>query len=178
MADARPTVTARAVEAVRQLATLVPAVLRTIRRLGALSAVAVTIVWVASLSLATPDGTAGLITRIAILLAALVPAGVLFLFAAGIDDLRELPKRYRELPADVRTGLTELRPPPGPSRRGKIRSLIALARTAIREREVLSPFAVVAAALRPATLLAAVVAALVAVLEIPIAAIVLVVLAI
>ncbi len=153
-------------------------VLRTIRRLGVLSSAAVTIVWVASLSLATPVGSTEWITRIVILVAALVPAGVLFLFAAGIDDLRDLPNRYRELPADVRTALTELRTPPGRRRRGAIRSLIALARTAIEAREVLSPFAIVTAALRPALLLAAVAAALVAILEIPVAAIVLLVLAI
>jgi hypothetical protein len=178
MADARPTVTARAVDALRRLAAIVPVVLRTIRRLGVLSSAAVTIVWVASLSLATPDGSTAWITRILILVAALVPGGVLFLFAAGIDDLRDLPNRYRELPADVRSGLTELRPPPGQGRRGAIRSLIALARTAIEAREALSPFAIVTAALRPALLLAAVAAAFVALLEIPIAAIVLLVLAI
>jgi hypothetical protein len=177
MADARPTVTARAVDALRRLAAIVPVVLRTIRRLGVLSSAAVTIVWVASLWVATPDGSTAWITRIVILFVALVPAGVLFLFAAGIDDLRELPSRYRELPADVRSGLSEWRPPPG-QRRGAIRSLISLARTAIEAREVLSPFAIVTAALRPALLLAAVAAALVALLEIPVAAIVLIVLAI
>jgi hypothetical protein len=178
MGDARPTVTARAVDALRRLAAIVPMVLRTIRRLGVLSSAAVTIVWIASLWLATPDGSTAWITRIVILFGALVPAGVLFLFAAGIDDLRELPNRYRELPADVRSGLSELRPPPGQRRRGAIRSLISLARTAIEAREVLSPFAIVTAALRPALLLAAVAAALVALLEIPGAAIVLIVLAI
>jgi hypothetical protein len=177
MADARATVTARAVDALRRLAVVVPVVLRTVRRLGGICAATVTVVWIASLSLATPQGSTAWITRTAILLAALVPVAVLFLFAAGIDDLRELPNRYRELPADVRTGLADLRPPLGKPRRGPVRSLIALARTAMEAREVLSPFAIAATALRPALLLASVVAALVALLEIPVAVVVLLVLA-
>ena len=168
---------ARTVEALRRLAAVVPVVLRAIRRLALVSAGAVALAWLASLVAATPDEATAWVTRVVILVVALAPAGVLLLFAAGIDGLRELPSRYRELPADVRTNLRDLRPPPGARRRGAVRSVFALATTVFAARDVLSPVAIVTAALRPALLLATLAAAVVATLEIPVAAIVVIVLA-
>jgi hypothetical protein len=103
----------------------------------------------------------------------LVPPGVLVLFVAGLRNLQELPKRARELPADVRARASELRERSSRTsgRRGLLGALVALfrlGRLVLGSREVLSPYAAITVALRPAILLAAVLAAVVAVIEVPV----------
>jgi hypothetical protein len=163
--------TERAVAVLRRALALADAVVDGLRWLAIVAVVAVGAAWVSAVAAAPPAGSGDWVARLLVLGLLLVPSGVLLVFLVGIRALRELPARYRELPADVRrqaTDLGDLRTPRRP-RRGLIGSVVGLARLVIGSRELLSPYAVVAAALRPAMLMAALFAALAAALEIPVA---------
>jgi hypothetical protein len=153
-------------------------VLRGLSTLAAVAAISVMAAWVVALAEAPPEDGNEWISRIVILAIALIPAGVLVLFVAGVEQLRELPKRARTLPADVRSQAAHLRDP-STRRRGPfatLAGLFGLAKVVFGSREVLSPYAAISAVLRPAILAAALFAALAAVIEIPTAVLVILVL--
>ncbi|HET9722521.1 MAG TPA: hypothetical protein VFR44_01620 [Actinomycetota bacterium] len=167
----------RAVAVLRRALTLASAVVDGLRWLAIAAVVAVAAAWLAAVAAAPPSDATDWVARVLVLGLLLVPSGVLLLFLLGIRALSEIPARYRELPADVRrqaAELGDLRTPARP-RRGLIGSVVGLARLVLGSRDLLTPYAVIAAALRPAMLVAAVLAAIVAALEIPVAALVLVV---
>lgn len=170
----------RAVAVLRRALVLLGAVVDGLRWLAIAAAVAVAAVWIAAVASAPPAEPVDWVSRLLVLGLLLVPSGVLFVFLLGIRALRELPARYRELPADVRRQAAELGDPRTPARprRGLFGSVVGLSRLVIGSRELLSPYAIVAAALRPAMLMATLLAALVAALEIPAAALVLLALAV
>ena len=168
----------RATNALRRVLAVAAHVLRGLSTLAAISAISVTAAWVVALAEAPPEDANEWISRIVILAIALIPAGVLVLFVAGVGQLRELPKRARTLPADVRSQAARLRDPytrpRGPF--GTLAALFGLAKVVFGSREVLSPYAAISAVLRPAILVAALFAAFAAVAEIPAAVLVILVL--
>jgi hypothetical protein len=92
---------------------------------------------------------------------------VLLVFLSGLRELARLPERARSLPADARAQLPS---PPGPDARGArglLAALYRLARLAWGSRDLLSPYAAVTIALRPAILVAALAATAAALLLIP-----------
>ena len=163
----------RAVEAVRRVVALLPSVVRAAETLAWVSAGVVLSVWVLCAVVAPPDGSLAWLTRSLLLLAGLAPAIVLKLFVSGVSELGELPERYRRFGADVRSGVADLRTHDDARRWGPVRSFVALARIAIGARDIVSPFAIVAAALRPALIVGALVAAVIALVEVPVAIVIL-----
>ena len=91
----------------------------------------------------------------------------------GIDDLTDLPGRYRQMGVHVGSQMGELRAPRDGRSRGILGPLIALARAAFGARDLLSPLTVATAALRPMLLLGALIAAMIALVEIPAAGVIL-----
>ena len=168
----------RAANALRRVLAVAARVLRGLSTLATIAAISVTTAWVVGLAEASPEDGNEWISRLVILAIALIPAGVLVLFVAGVRQLRELPKRARTLPADVRSQAAHLRDS-ATRRRGPFATLAALfglAKVVFGSREVLSPYAAISAVLRPAILVAALFAALAAVIEIPAAVLVILVL--
>ena len=168
----------RAANVLRRVLAIAARVLRGLRTLATVAAISVTAAWLVALADAPPEDTNEWISRVLVLAIALVPAGVLILFVAGVRQLRELPQRARSLPADVRSQATRLREP-STRQRGPLSTLVALfglAKLVFGSRDVLSPYAAIAAVLRPAILVAALLAALAAVIEIPAAVLVILVL--
>jgi hypothetical protein len=120
---------------------------------------------------------------VVVLTVLLAPSAVLLLFVAGLRDLSKLPERTRAMPADLRARALDLQDRarrPSPRRRilGVIVALFRLGRVVLGSREVLSPYAAVTIALRPAILVAAISAALAAAAELPGAVIALVVISV
>jgi hypothetical protein len=166
----------RAAVVLRRVLDITARVVRGLTVLAIAAAVFGTIAWIVWLIDSPPAETDEWIPRIVVLVVALAPPAILFLFLAGLRDLLELPDRARALPADVRARASELRERsrPRPDPRGVLGVLVALfrlGRLVLGSREVLSPYAAIAAALRPAILLAALVAGVAALIEIPVAAI-------
>lgn len=169
----------RSERATATLRRVLDIVARVVRGLSVLAKVAVAsgaLAWIAWLIDAPPAEADEWIPRIVVLAVALAPAAILFLFLAGLRELLELPVRARALPADVRARAAELRERAGgsPEPRGLLGALVALfrlGRLVLGSREVLTPYAAVTAALRPAILFAALLAAVAAIVEIPVAAI-------
>jgi hypothetical protein len=179
-ATAPPSRTERAAAVLRRILDVASGILRGLSLLAITAAVAVIGAWLAWILQDTPSAGSTWLGRCIMLAIALVPTGVLLLFVSGIRQLRELPERVRDLPADLRVQAADLR---ATSRRrepkgilGLLRSLFRLGRIVFGSRDLLSPYAAIAAALRPAILVAALFAALAAVVEIPVALITLVVL--
>ena len=168
----------RAANALRRVLAVAARVLRGLSTLATVAAISVTAAWVVALAEAPPEDANEWISRIVVLAIALIPAGVLVLFVAGVGQLRELPKRARTLPADVRSRAARLRDPytrpRGPF--GTLAALFGLAKVVFGSREVLSPYAAISAVLRPAILVAALFAAFAAAVEIPAAVLVILVL--
>jgi hypothetical protein len=167
----------RTVAVLRRALDLVGAVVRGVRWLAIVAAGAVFLAWGAAVAQDPPSASADWFARLVVLALLLVPSAVLTVFLLGVRELRELPARFRELPTDVREqarDLGDLRTSARP-RRGLIGSVIGLAKLVIGSRDLLTPYAVVAAALRPALLVATALAAIVALLEIPAALLVLIV---
>ncbi|HEU4354978.1 MAG TPA: hypothetical protein VFT27_05265 [Actinomycetota bacterium] len=167
----------RAVAVLRRALALARAVADGLRWLAIAAAIAVGAAWLASVVAAPPSEATDWLARVLVLGLLLVPSGVLLVFLLGVRALSEIPSRYRELPADVRRQAAELGDlrTPARTRRGPIGSVVGLARLVLGSRDLLTPYAVISAALRPAMLVAATLAAVVAALEIPVAALVLLV---
>jgi hypothetical protein len=136
---------------------------------AAVSAAGAWLTWIAT---DAPTGRDRWMARLVVLALLLVPPAVLAVFVAGLRELRALPARIRELPPDVRRHAADLRVR---SRRGRERrgllgmlgALVRLGRLVLGSRELLSPWAVVATALRPTVLIAAMLAAVAAIVEVP-----------
>ena len=114
---------------------------------------------------APPADSSEWVARLVVLAVLLIPSAVLLVFVAGLLELAKLPERFRELPTDVRTQTARTRTPRGV--RGLLTSLFRLTRLAWGSREVLSPYAAITVALRPAILLAAIGATAAAIVEVP-----------
>lgn len=169
----------RAEAVLRRIIALATGVMRVFTKLAVVAGASVATAWLVWLLEAVPADTAEWVVRLVVLVAVLVPPGILLLFVAGLREVLELPERLRGLPANVRSGVLEVRER---SRRtsdqrgvlGAVTALVRLGRIVLGSRELLSPYAVVAAALRPTILLAALLMAVVAAIEIPAAALVVV----
>ena len=177
-----PSRSERASAALRRVLWIAATVMRGLTILAVVAAGAVSVAWLASLAGLPPANANGWIARLVVLAALLAPPAVLLLFVAGLRDLRYLPDRVRALPADVQDRARHVRDranrvsqPKGVL--GAIVALLRLGREMLASRDALSPFGAVAIVLRPAMLLAALFAALAAVLEIPAAAVFLLLLA-
>jgi hypothetical protein len=173
----------RASATLRRVLEIASRVLRGLTLLAIAAAAAVLVVWLAWVADTPPSHTDAWLERVVVLAVLLAPSAVLLLFVAGLRDLAKLPERTRAMPADLRARARAL---PArarhPSRRsrilGVIVALFGLGRVVIGSREVLSPYAAVTIALRPAILVAAISAALAAAAELPGAVIALVVIAV
>jgi hypothetical protein len=157
----------RVTSQLRRAAEIARRVVKGLRSLAVVAAACVSLAWLVWLVDTPVDGTEGWFERIVALVVLLSPSAVLLVFVSGLRELARLPERARALPADVRAGLP---PPPGsesPGARGLLASLFRLASLAWSSRDVLSPYAAVTMALRPAILLAALAAAATALLEVP-----------
>jgi hypothetical protein len=171
-----PTRSERATAVLRRVLDIAARVVRGLRVLALAAAVSGGLAWIASVIDSPPAETDEWVPRIVILAVALAPPAILFLFLAGLRELLELPERARALPTDIRARAAKLRErsSPSPEPRGFLGGLVALVRLGrlvLSSREVLSPYAAISAALRPAMLLAALLAAVAALVEIPVAAI-------
>ena len=166
--------TERAAVALRRVLDIASSVLRGLTLLAIGSAAAVSVAWLVWVADAPPPRTDEWVVRVVVLVMLLAPAAVLFLFVAGLRDLGRLPERTRALPADLRDRARDLRAPPRGSQRrgilGVLASLVRLGRVVLGSRGALSPYTAVTIALRPAMLIASFFAALAAVVEIPAAA--------
>jgi hypothetical protein len=170
----------RATAAVRRVVELARVVARGIATLAVVTGVCVALAWGAWIASDTPSGANDWVARLVVLAIALSPPVVLGLFVAGLREVADLPRRVRELPPDLRAHVADVRTraaePRG--RIGMLRAVVRLGRLLVEARDVLSPYAIVSAVFRPALLLAAIVAAAVAVVEIPLALVVALVLAV
>ena len=173
--------TARASAALRRVFDIAARVVRGITLLAIASAAAVSVGWLVWAADTPASRTDEWVARVVLLAVLLIPAAVLLLFLAGVRDLVRLPERARALPADLRERARDGLEPLSASRRGSIlgavASLVALGRVVIGSRDVLSPYAVVTIALRPAMVIASIFAALAAVVEIPAAVLAMLILA-
>jgi hypothetical protein len=173
----------RASAALRRVLWIAASVLRGLTILGLVAAGAVAVAWLAWILDTPPADGSEWGARVVILVALLAPPVVLLLFVAGLRDLRYLPERTRALPADVSARARDLRDRGRGAAQatgiiGAIVALFRLGREVLASRDALSPFGAIAIVLRPAILLAAVFAMLAAVLEIPVALVVLLILAV
>lgn len=145
------------------------------------AAASVAAAWLAWLAAVPPERSGTWVGRLVLLALLLVPSGVLAIFVLGVRELRELPQRARDLPADVKERAIELgeRTRRTSSNRrgivGMIAAVARLGRVVLGSRDVLTPYAAISAALRPPLLLAALVSLGVAAVEIPVAVIALLV---
>jgi hypothetical protein len=164
--------TDRAAAVLRRVLEVAARVLRGLSVLAVAAAATAITAWLAWLADSPPAGSDEWLSRLVVLAVLLVPPGILLLFVAGLRNLQELPNRARELPSDVRARASELRERSGRTsgRRGLLGTLVALfrlGRLVLGSREVLSPYAAITVALRPAILFAAFLAALAAAVEVP-----------
>ena len=163
----RQTTSSRTVSVLRRAAEIASRVVRGLRSLAIIAAVCVSSAWLVWLVDTPVDGTEGWVERIVALGVLLSPSAVLLVFLSGLRELARLPERARALPSGVRA---QLPPPPGSEARGArglLAALVRLARLAWGSRDVLSPYAAVSIALRPAILIAALAAAAAALLLVP-----------
>jgi hypothetical protein len=169
----------RASAALRRVLEAAARVLRGLTLLAIAAAAAVLVVWLAWLADTPPSQTDAWLERGVVLAVLLAPSAVLLLFVAGLRDLATLPERTRAMPADLRARAHDLQDRARRPRRrrilGVIVALFRLGRVVLGSREVLSPYAAISIALRPAILVAAISAALAAAAELPGALIALVV---
>lgn len=173
----------RASAALRRVLEIAAQVLRGLTLLAIAAAAAVLVAWLAWVAETAPSRTDAWLERGVVLALLLAPSAVLLLFVAGLRDLAKLPERTRAMPADLRARAHDLQDRARrPSRRrrilGVIVALFRLGRVVLGSREVLSPYATVTIALRPAILVAAISATLAAAAEIPGAVIALVVISV
>jgi hypothetical protein len=168
------TPTRSAAATLSRVITLASRAAHTARVLARVSGSIVVAVWLVCAFVARPDAATEWLSRGFLLAAALVPALVLMLFSSGIHDLRELPQRYRKMGVDIRSRMGQLGAHDSQQQRGILGPLIGLARAAIGARDLVSPLTFATAALRPTILLGALAAAMIALLEVPAAGVILV----
>jgi hypothetical protein len=160
----------RAAVALRRLVELARVAVRGVAALAVAVTLSVGAAWVVWVAAQPPTGPNDWGARLVVLAIGLAPPAVLAVFLAGLRQLAELPRRARELPPDLRTRVLDVRMRAvEPRRIGLVAAVVRLARLVFEARDVVSPYAVLSAALRPALLLAALAAAFAAVIEIPIA---------
>jgi hypothetical protein len=174
--DATSTRSERAAAVLRRVLDITARVVRGLSILAKVAAASGAIAWIAWLIDAPPAEADEWVPRIVVLAIALAPPAILFLFLAGLRELLELPDRARALPTEARARAVELRERSRSTAepRGLLGALVALfrlGRLVLGSREMLTPYAAVTAALRPAIVFAALLAAVAAVVEIPVAAI-------
>ncbi len=171
-----PTRTERAAALARRAIELIRLVARGLALLALAAASTVGAAWAAWVSAWPPVDANDLAARVVVLALTLLPPVVLGLFLLGLRELQELPARVRDLPADARAQLVAARSTrQGRQPTGFVAAIIRLARLALGSREALSPFAAITTVLRPALLLAALLGAVLAAMEIPVALVALVV---
>ena len=177
-----PTPTQRASTALRRVLDIAAKVLRGVTMLAVASAAVVSVAWLGWVIDTPPPDSGEWFVRVVLLALLLVPPAVLLLFVAGLRDLSRLPERTRALPGDVQARARDVGER---SRRvskargglpGSMVALFRLGRVVFGSRDALSPYATVAVVLRPPVLLAAIYAALAAMVEVPAALVVLLVL--
>lgn len=168
----------RASAALRRVLDTAGKVLRGLTALAVTASIASAIAWLSWAAHSPPPDANEWAVRVVVLAVLLAPSAVLLLFVAGLRDLSRLPERAQTLPADVQARARDLRRPAQQPRGllGVLVALFRLGRVVVGSREVLSPYAAVTIALRPAILIAALFAALAAVAEIPAALVALLVL--
>jgi hypothetical protein len=161
----------RASAIVGRIVELALVVARGVALLAVVTAAAAVLAWVVWVTREPPSGTNDWAARIVVLAIGLVAPAVLGLFVLGLREVADLPRRVRELPPDLRTHLEDVRARSAGDggRIGMARAVVRLARLLLEARDVLSPYAVFSAVFRPALLLAAIAAAFVALVEIPVA---------
>jgi hypothetical protein len=165
--------TERAVSALRRIEDISVRVVRGLWTLAIAAAACVCVAWSVWVVDTPVHGADGWVTRTIVLGALLVPPAVLLLFVSGLRELAGLPERVLTFPTQVRTHAEEVgarsrrtAEPRGMS--GLLSSLFRLARLAWGSRDLLSPYATISLALRPAILLAALGATAAALLEVPV----------
>jgi hypothetical protein len=156
--------TSRALGLLRRIVDLAGRIVRSLRALALAAALCVTTAWLVWLADSPVRGADGWLERIVALGVLLSPSAVLLVFVSGLRELARIPERVRALPADVRAEVSTRR---GSDRGGLFSSLFRLARLAWGSRDVLSPYAAVSIALRPAILMAALAATAAAVILVP-----------
>ena len=153
------------------------AVVRGLVIVAVAAAVSVSAAWLAWLAAIPPERAGTWAGRVVLLGLLLLPSAVLGIFVLGIRELRELPQRARDLPADVKERAVELgeRTRSAQANRHGIAGMVAgvarLARVVLGSRDVLTPYAAISAALRPPLLIGALVCLAIAAVEIPVAGI-------
>jgi hypothetical protein len=171
----------RASAVLRRVLEAIDVLLRGLIVVAMVAAASVALAWIAWLTAVPPERTGTWVGRVVLLALLLIPPAVLGIFVLGIRELRELPQRASNLPADVKERAVELGERTRrttTSRRGlvgMIAAVIRLGRIVLSSRDVLTPYAAISAALRPPLLVAALVSLGVAAVEIPVAAIALLV---
>ena len=171
----------RASAVLRRVLDALDTLLRGLIGVAVAAAVAVAIAWLAWLVAVPPERPGTWAGRLVFLGVLLIPSAVLGVFVLGIRELRELPQRARDLPADVKERAVELGERTRrtqPNRRGipgMIAAVVRLGRLVLGSRDVLTPYAAISAALRPPLLLAALACLVIAAIEIPLATIALLV---
>jgi hypothetical protein len=165
--EQRTTTMSRAASMVRRAAEIARRVVRGLRSLAVIAAVTVSLAWLVWLVDTPVGGSEEWVGRIAALAVLLSPSAVLLVFVSGLRELARLPERMRALPTDVRAEVATRSDSEARGARGLLASLFRLARLAWGSRDVLSPYAAVTIALRPAILLAALAATAAALLEVP-----------
>lgn len=161
MSASRPT------ELLRRVVEISRRVVRGLWTLAVAAAVCVSIAWVVWLVDTPARGAEGWVGRFVALAVLLMPSAVLLLFVSGLRELGRLAEKVRALSVDVRPGIASHHATEPGGRRGLLAALFRLARLVWGSRDVLSPYAAVSIALRPAILLAALAAAAAAALEVP-----------
>jgi hypothetical protein len=159
----------RTAAALRRAVALATRAVRGVAVLAAVTAVVVAVSWGLWIVRRPPTGANDWAARAAVIAVALVAPAVLALFLLGLRQLADLPRRARELPPDLRARVADVRATATDGRAGLVGAVVRLARVLFEARDALSPYAVISAVLRPALLVGAVVAAVVAVIEIPVA---------
>ncbi len=160
-------VTERTAAILRRIVAVSARVVRGLRTLAVAAAVSVSVAWLVWLVDTPVRGADQWVERIVVLAILLSPSAVLLLFLSGLRELAKLPERARTLPTDVRREMATRSASESRGAGGLVASLFRLVRLAWGNRDLLSPYAAISIALRPAILLAALGATGAALLEVP-----------
>jgi hypothetical protein len=160
--------TEQAAAALRRVLDIAARVIRGLGRLATVAAACAAAAWLVWAIDAPPGATSEWVDRVVVLGALLAPPAVLLLFLAGLRDLLGIADRARALPADLRAWRRDPGGTDGPrGARGLLAALFRLTRLVLTSRDLLSPYAAITFALRPAILLATLAATAAALLEVP-----------